>query len=73
MGVIWKWFCSIALLIPVLVILIGNLFHCWYRIKCFKIEQCSNKQCKYGAYCPKYREVLTKEDMDKIQKLIDQF
>ncbi len=71
MSMILKVFCGITLLIPVLVILIGNFFRCWYLIRCFKIKRCSNRQCKYRPYCSKYKDVLTEEDRVKIEKLID--
>ncbi|MDE6845089.1 MAG: hypothetical protein K2J99_04905 [Lachnospiraceae bacterium] len=72
MAVIWKWFCGGALLIPVLIILIGNLAGCWYQIRCFKIKKCSDRKCRYRTYCHKYEEVLTQKDKERIQKLIDQ-
>ncbi|MCM1122369.1 MAG: hypothetical protein NC416_07290 [Eubacterium sp.] len=73
MGTFWKLFRVIALLIPLAAIVIGNLVHGWYRIKCFKVKKCSDRQCRYRLHCPKYKDRLTEEDKDKIEKLIDQF
>lgn len=73
MDMIWRFFGGGALLLTILVIVIGNFIRCWYYIKCFKIKKCSDKQCRYNAYCHKYVEVLTQEDKERLQKLIDQF
>ena len=73
MSMIENWICGIALAIPLVIIVIGDIVICWYRIKCIKVKKCTNRQCRYRGHCPKYKEVLTEEDRIKIQKLIDQF
>ena len=70
---IWKLFCGVALLIPLAAIVISNLMHVWYRVKCIRVKKCSNRQCRYRSHCPKYRDKLTGEDKQRIEKLLDQF
>lgn len=69
---IGKWVCIIAILITAFIIVVGNLINLWYWIKCFRKTKCSNRKCRYKAYCNKYKEVITQEDRERIQKLIDQ-
>lgn len=69
---IWQLIGSFALLLTIFIIIIGNSIRIWYYIKCIKIKKCSKRQCRYREYCHKYAEVLTQQDKERIQMLIDQ-
>lgn len=69
---IGRWIYIAAILITVFIIVVGNLISLWYRVKCFKIKKCSNRKCRYRMYCHKYKEIITQEDRERIQNLIDQ-
>ncbi len=44
----------------------------YYFIKCIKVKKCSNRKCRFNQYCYKYQEVLTKEEVDELNRMIDQ-
>jgi len=49
-----------------------NVVRFYYFIKCIKVKRCSNRKCRFNQYCYKYQEVLTEEEVDELNKMIDQ-
>lgn len=57
----------------VMITITFNIACIIYFVKCFRIKQCSNKSCYYKGFCEKYRTVWTKENKERINKLIKSF
>ncbi len=72
MNTVWDWLIAISTGMFILTIFVGNFIRIWYWIKCRKIKTCKNKQCRARNYCHKYVEVLTEEDIKRLQELINQ-
>ena len=69
---IWVWFGYISLAVVVAFILFLYLVELWYFIKCFKIKRCYDKNCKFHEHCWKYKDIFTKENLEKLLELLDQ-
>lgn len=52
-------------------IVVFNVARLVYFIKCFKKETCSNRKCNFNIFCYKYQEVYTKEEIERILKMLD--
>ena len=67
---IFDWIICIFAVIMIIYMIVWNIVHLVYAIKCFKVWQCSNNKCRFKYFCVKYQETGIKEDMEKIYKLL---
>lgn len=72
MNAIWKWVGFVVASIALATMFVGDLMWILYLLKCFRVKKCYDRNCRYKTHCNKYRDVLTDEDRERIQKLIDQ-
>lgn len=72
MDIILKWFTIIFLAVFFLSIIVFNVARVFYWIKCFKIEDCSRRDCPFHIFCYKYEEVYTQEDIERITKMLEE-
>ncbi len=72
MDIIIKWFTIIFLVVFVLSIIVFNIARLFYWIKCFKIKDCSKRDCPFQIFCYKYEEVYTEEDIERITKMLEE-
>lgn len=43
----------------VVVSVIFNIAQAMYFVKCFKVKECSNRNCYFKGFCDKYESVWT--------------
>ena len=75
METIFEWFVFIAVAIVVMFMVYLYLVAFWCFIHCFKdkkFRKCSNGACKLREHCFRYEDVLTEEDIEELEKLIEQ-
>lgn len=58
--------------VVVIMVVVGDAVWLWHFLKCFGIEVCNNKKCRYRNWCFKYEEKLTEEEAQKLLELIEQ-
>ena len=68
----FRWISVIFFAAFVVVTIIFNIAQAVYFIKCFRIKQCSNKNCHFKQFCKKYKKPWTKEDLERINRLIEE-
>ncbi|MDE6389736.1 MAG: hypothetical protein K2L82_18325 [Lachnospiraceae bacterium] len=73
MNAIWKWVGLIIAAISLTTMFVGDLMWIWYLVKCFRVKKCYKRNCRYKTHCRRYVDILTDEDRERIQKLIDRF
>lgn len=71
MGLIFRIFSICFMTYFFTYCVIWNIVRSFYFIKCFKTKDCSNKKCKFNSVCIKYKEVLSKEEIESLLKLLD--
>ncbi|MDE7322501.1 MAG: hypothetical protein K2N73_07155 [Lachnospiraceae bacterium] len=52
------------------VIIVGNIIRLIIWIKCFKIKECNNDDCRICKYCKKYHYILTEEEKEKLRQML---
>ena len=72
MDIILEWFTIIFLAVFVASIVVFNLARLFYGIKCFKVEDCSHRDCPFRIFCYKYVEAYTDEDIERIMKMLEE-
>ena len=72
MYIFFEWLFIIFFVGFIAVTIAFNTAHAMYFIKCFKIKKCSNKNCHFKEFCDKYEDVWMQEDIEKINKLIEE-
>ena len=73
--IVIEWVFNIAFLVFLLSIPVGavlSLVELVLDIKCFKKMSCSNRDCRLKAFCLKYRELPTQEDIDELEKMLEE-
>ena len=75
MGTIFGWFGYIVLFILAVFMIFLYLVAFWCFIICFKdkkFKKCYNRTCKLHEYCFRYEDKLTEEDIEELEKLLEQ-
>lgn len=70
LDLIFTWIVYIFLFFFFLSIVVFNVARLVYWIKCFKIEDCCKKSCRFKMFCYKYYEEYTKEDIERLRKML---
>lgn len=55
------------------ITIIWDIIWLWYFFKCFGIENCNNRKCKYKNYCFRYKGKLTEEECKKLLEILEQY
>lgn len=63
---------DIWLIIFVVIVVVGDILWLWHFIKCWGVEECNNRKCKYRNYCFRYEEKLTEEEAKRLLELINE-
>lgn len=72
MNIILYWFTHIFMFLFIASIVIFNVARVIYWIKCFKLKECSKRSCLFKDFCYKYYMEYTDEEIERVQKMIDQ-
>lgn len=72
MNEILQWLYIILLISFMAITVIFNIARVVYGIKCFKVSDCSKQNCRFKEYCNKYEPVWTDEDIENLEKLIEE-
>ncbi|MCM1064689.1 MAG: hypothetical protein NC420_09515 [Eubacterium sp.] len=73
MSIIGSWIGAILVIICFIFLITGNIVRFIYWLKCFKIKQCQNTQCRYRQYGSKWIETYSQEDIENLYKVIEQY
>lgn len=45
---------------------------CYYRFKCRKKDICHDRNCRFTEHCDKYKHIYTDEELERINKMLDE-
>lgn len=51
---------------------VGFCVYLYYQFRCRHKDSCSNRSCRFTEYCKKYKDVLTQEEIERLQKMVDE-
>ena len=71
MNTMFEWYEEIALFAMIVFFIIKNIVSLYYFFKCIKVKQCYNRNCIYNKCCFQYKEVITKEEAEELERLIE--
>lgn len=72
MNEILQWIYTFFLFGFMAIMIVFNIAHAIYWIKCFKVKTCSKQNCRFKGFCNKYEPVWTDEDIERLEKLIEE-
>lgn len=73
--IVIEWVFNIAFLVFLLSVPVGvvlRLVELVLDIKCFRKMSCSNRDYRFRAFCRKYRELPTQEDIDELKEMLEE-
>lgn len=65
------WIMGILIFLFALCCIVWNIIRLFYYVRCFKMEQCTDKQCPMKTNCNKWIEIYTEEDWLIFEKLLE--
>lgn len=54
------------------VMIVGNVVRFIMWIKCYRVKECDNRNCHWARYCDKYHRGITEEELDELEKLLEE-
>lgn len=73
MNEFWDWTISIVIIALLGFTALWNVARMIYGIICFRIEECSNRDCYFKCFCNKYNEPISDEELDFLYALLEDF
>lgn len=65
------WVYGILIIAFMIYAVIWNISSLYHKIKCNNKSQCKRRDCCFRIYCDKHVDVLTKEEIQAMQDMIE--